>query len=312
MLKNKFFFIIFFYINNILFSNNPDIQISINSSEIFINEQTYINIFIDQKVDNIESPKSDSYKIDFSGENINSKVVVENGKLKTKLIFVYSFILKPLKKGKLKIDSFNIYIDNNKYQTETIFINVKSKSKEYKSKNYEDEIKNFEKIIKKEIPEIYFRLIPSKNIYYQNEQIILEGYIISVDKSVFDYKFIEVSPIFSGKFIIYDISKTIDNKLYFRNGYFIQTFKRYIMYSIEKGLNGIGSPEIVAVSPYGQIKLKTENIGIEITNINNSNTIHYLGDLFIKSKISTNFCYPDEIINIDIEKREVDFVINNE
>ena len=113
---------------------------------------------------------------------------------------------------------------------------------------------------------------------------------------------IEAAPIRFDKMISYDISDSLTNPPITTYGsYFQRVVKRYVLYPIEAGKLGMAAPNIVAVTPYGQIQLKSGNIGIDIIKLNSEAGIPYIGDLKIVENLSTNLTEVGKTIDLTFE-----------
>ena len=61
-----------------------------------------------------------------------------------------------------------------------------------------------------------------------------------------------------------------------------------MIYPIETGKIGIAPPNIIAVTPYGQLPLKSEVIGIESPKLDDLSGLSYVLDLSVQYRLSTN------------------------
>ncbi len=283
-----------------LFADNVQLNIQINPETIGINEQAVIIIEVEQKPLSINAPQNSNFDLVYSGESASSQVSIVNGKMTSKTTYSYSFILTPKKRGIFEIGAFEIKVNNQIYSTSPQKINVVKESQNKQNNVQQDPFAQLEEFFNKrpKIPSIYLKLIANPNSVYQNQQVVLNAYVISSDKDIFNYKFSEASPIRSDRSAIYDITPTSDSGVIKSGIYYQKLIKRYAFYPIEPGKIGIAPPVFIAISPFGQIQLKSENIGVDSFKVSG---ISYIGDLSISMNSPPGQADEGKSIDISIE-----------
>ena len=109
----KKIFILFLSLNSLFLSAQVNFEASVSKSKLALNERLRVDFVMNQNGDNFSPPKFENFQI-IGGPNQNIKTSYVNGE--RKFSKTYSYFLKPLNKGKLKINQFSIH----RYGKETL------------------------------------------------------------------------------------------------------------------------------------------------------------------------------------------------
>lgn len=279
-----------------LFSDDVEINISIENSTIGLNEKGLVSIELNKKAKNIVPPKGNNFEIIYAGVSESSQLTIINGKMQSRHSYVYNFFLIPKKIGRLEIPPFTVEIDKT-YQTKPISINVVKNQPKSRSR---DPFADIEELMmpRVKIPVLKLRLVPDKQTIYQNQPLIIDLYLYSDQKEALDYSMKEVSPLRTDKSIFYDISQSASQNIIKEGGYYKKLLKKFVFYPVESGLLAIAPPVFVVISPYGQLEVKGDNLGIDVKPFKEG--FKYVGDLGATLKISTNTLKVGEILSISL------------
>ena len=106
--------ILFLTINSFALSAQVNFEATVSKSKLALNERLRIDFVMNQNGDNFSPPEFDNFQI-IGGPNQSIKTSYVNGE--RKFSKTYSYFLKPLKKGKLKINQASIEIDGEIYKS---------------------------------------------------------------------------------------------------------------------------------------------------------------------------------------------------
>ena len=106
--------ILFLTINSFVLSAQVNFEATVSKSKLALNERLRIDFVMNQNGDNFSPPEFDNFQI-IGGPNQSIKTSYVNGE--RKFSKTYSYFLKPLKKGKLKINQASIEIDGEIYKS---------------------------------------------------------------------------------------------------------------------------------------------------------------------------------------------------
>ena len=106
--------ILFLAINSFVLSAQVNFEATVSKSKLALNERLRIDFVMNQNGDNFSPPEFDNFQI-IGGPNQSIKTSYVNGE--RKFSKTYSYFLKPLKKGKLKINQASIEIDGEIYKS---------------------------------------------------------------------------------------------------------------------------------------------------------------------------------------------------
>ena len=101
-------------INSFVLSAQVNFEATVSKSKLALNERLRIDFVMNQNGDNFSPPEFDNFQI-IGGPNQSIKTSYVNGE--RKFSKTYSYFLKPLKKGKLKINQASIEIDGEIYKS---------------------------------------------------------------------------------------------------------------------------------------------------------------------------------------------------
>ena len=106
--------ILFLAINSFVVSSQVNFEATVSKSKLALNERLRIDFVMNQNGDNFSPPEFENFQI-IGGPNQSIKTSYVNGE--RKFSKTYSYFLKPLKKGKLKINQASIEIDGELYKS---------------------------------------------------------------------------------------------------------------------------------------------------------------------------------------------------
>jgi len=284
----KILFFLLIILSSSMFASTPSLSITIEPDVIGINDTAVITIESSQKLDKINAPKSSDFELAFSGEGQSSQVSIINGKITTSTTYTYSYTLKPKKRGVLQIPPFEILAGKQSYSTKALTIKI---VKESVRKNTQNPFSLMEEFFEPstKIPKIMLELVPSQSICYQNQQLILDIFLVATAKEAFDYQYTENFPARSDKADLIDISKFVkDSSIVSRGNEYYHLYKRFVIYPIQDGTNAVTPPSIIAISPYGQFQIQGNAVGIIAKKINKESGISYIGNLNISYSLPSN------------------------
>ena len=100
--------------NTLILSSQVKFDVSVSKSKLGLNERFRVDFVMNQNGDNFSPPKFENFQI-IGGPNQSIKTSYVNGE--RNFSKTYSYFLKPLKKGRLKISQASIEIDNEIYKS---------------------------------------------------------------------------------------------------------------------------------------------------------------------------------------------------
>lgn len=100
--------------NTIILSSQVKFDVSVSKSKLGLNERFRVDFVMNQNGDNFSPPKFENFQV-IGGPNQSIKTSYVNGE--RNFSKTYSYFLKPLKKGRLKISQASIEIDNEIYKS---------------------------------------------------------------------------------------------------------------------------------------------------------------------------------------------------
>ena len=101
-------------LNTLIISSQVKFDVSVSKSKLGLNERFRVDFVMNQNGDNFSPPKFENFQI-IGGPNQSIKTSYVNGE--RNFSKTYSYFLKPLKKGRLKISQASIEIDNEIYKS---------------------------------------------------------------------------------------------------------------------------------------------------------------------------------------------------
>ena len=113
--------ILFLTLNTLILSSQVKFDVSVSKSKLGLNERLRVDFVMNQNGDNFSPPKFENFQI-IGGPNQSIKTSYVNGE--RSFSKTYSYFLKPLKKGKLKISQASIEIDNETYKSLPIEVTI--------------------------------------------------------------------------------------------------------------------------------------------------------------------------------------------
>ena len=154
----KKIFILFLSLNSLFLSAQVNFEASVSKSKLALNERLRVDFVMNQNGDNFSPPKFDNFQI-IGGPNQSIKTSYVNGE--RKFSKTYSYFLKPLTKGRLKINQASIEIDGEIYkslQIEVLITDSVQQPSDATTQYYNDD-------------DIELRALISKGSPYLNEPI---------------------------------------------------------------------------------------------------------------------------------------------
>jgi hypothetical protein len=106
--------ILFLAFSSFVLSAQVNFEATVSKSKLALNERLRIDFVMNQNGDNFSPPEFENFQI-IGGPNQSIKTSYVNGE--RKFSKTYSYFLKPLKKGKLKINQASIEIDGEIYKS---------------------------------------------------------------------------------------------------------------------------------------------------------------------------------------------------
>ncbi|MCX7821115.1 MAG: BatD family protein [Brevinematales bacterium] len=278
------------------FAEDVEINVSIENPNISLNERGLISIEVNKKAKNIIPPEGKDFEITYAGVSESSQVTIINGKMQSRHSYIYNFFFIPKRLGRIEVPSFNVEVDKS-YKTKPVAFNV---TKNVKKKNNVDPFSDIEELMtpRLKIPMLKLRLVPDKQTLYQNQPVIVDLYLYSDQKEALDYSLKEASPLKTDKSIYYEISSSISPIVQKEGSFYRKLLKKFVFYPVENGLLGVAPPVFVAISPYGQLEVKGDNIGVDVKPFKGG--FKYIGELVADLKVSTNSLKQGEILTINL------------
>ena len=154
----KKFLILFLSLNSLIVCSQVNFEASVSKSKLALNERLRVDFVMNQNGDNFSPPKFDNFQI-IGGPNQSIKTSYVNGE--RKFSKTYSYFLKPLIKGRLKINQASIEIDGEIYkslQIEVLITDSVQQPSDATTQYYNDD-------------DIELRALISKGSPYLNEPI---------------------------------------------------------------------------------------------------------------------------------------------
>ncbi len=113
--------ILFLTLNTLILSSQVKFDVSVSKYKLGLNERLRVDFVMNQNGDNFSPPKFENFQI-IGGPNQSIKTSYVNGE--RSFSKTYSYFLKPLKKGTLKISQASIEIDNETYKSLPIEVTI--------------------------------------------------------------------------------------------------------------------------------------------------------------------------------------------
>lgn len=110
----KKFYILFLLLNSLILSSQVKFDASVSKSKLGLNERLRVDFVMNQNGDNFSPPNFENFQV-IGGPNQSIKTSYVNGE--RSFSKTYSYFLKPLKKGNLKITQASIEIEGEIYKS---------------------------------------------------------------------------------------------------------------------------------------------------------------------------------------------------
>jgi hypothetical protein len=273
-----------------LSADDAAIAIHADPQEIELGDQSTIVLDLGAEATKVVPPDVDEAELHYAGKGSSTSISIINGKASQKTSVLYNFLFVPKRKGNFTIPSFEVVVNGKSYKTDPFQIRVTAQGAHPQQSN--DPFAEFDELFNRtrpRIPEVYLRLTPTKNYVRQNEQLVLTMEEMTTDPSALQWQLAEASPAFFDKMVTMDAGQTLRGENVRREGdWYVRPVKRVAIFPVDAGDLAIRAPVLVALSPYGQLRLTSHDIAIRVVQPNQTGGIPYIGKLQIKAVLSTN------------------------
>ncbi len=310
-MKRMILMAIFIASANIAFSEEPTINIEAGSDKIGLNETLSIQVIIDKRATKVDMPTAPAHtQLAYQGMSTSFNISIVNGRRTTMNNYIYNFVFQADQIGTYVIDSFNVTVDGKTYKTDPLTIEVVKQSQNNSSAagRTEDFFDQFFGRSRRSFePEAFLIAQPNVSEVRQNQQMILDVTAYANDESILKSQFVEATSLQSDKFLIYDVSRTLTNtdEIYKQeiNGeeYFARHVRRYVCFPVDSGRLAMMPPIFVAVTPYGQMKVRTDKVEINSVQVGRQGGLNYIGNLSATASLSTNVQEVGKVVELKIE-----------
>ena len=211
-----------------LFAAEPKIRIQLDPPVIGLEEQAALTFSLDRRAQNITPVGKLYFGLGYSGESYSSQTTIINGVVQSSRSYIYTCVLSPKKTGSFKIGDFEVLIDKQKFTASAQDLKIRVvKDPQQKAVNPGDPFAQIDEFFNRrnQVPSVGFQLVPRTSSALQNQQVVLDGYILASDRSVFDYQFSRVAVILHDKCTLFDISETVKSDIRKKGGFYRQLVK---------------------------------------------------------------------------------------
>ncbi|URA09211.1 BatD family protein [Thermospira aquatica] len=245
------------------------LEVSLEPEEIGRDEVAILTISHSEPIENISLPQVEGLQFQNQGVSQFSSLQIINGKTTKTVLFQYSYAIIPSREGKFSIPSFEITDKKkNTYHTDPLVLRVvkQTASKPTRPNNQETFI----------LPRLFYQLEPNKTFAFQNELIILTGYLVSDTKEALFYPLQMIRPLIANNCVLYDGTSFLSSEIKKHQNYWYRPIHQWALFGVEAGALPIGAPQMIVVTPVGQVNLPIENI---VLDIRKQTTFIYRGKL---------------------------------
>jgi len=232
-------------------------EVTLEPEEIGKDETATLVITHSEAIEPPVFPVVEGLTFQYQGVSQFSSLQVVNGKTSMSKSFQYAYVIFASREGKFTIPSFEVRDKKNQvFHTEPLVLRVvKRKPTVSPSPSAGARVV---------LPRLWYELVPDRSFAAQNERLILTGYLMSDQKEALFYPIQEVRPLVADNCLVYDGSRFLDSRVEKRGGYWARAVNRWVMFGVEPGVLPIMPPQMIAVSPFGQMSVPTENIRLDI------------------------------------------------
>ncbi|MCX7882959.1 MAG: BatD family protein [Brevinematales bacterium] len=231
-------------------------EVTLDPHEIGLDEVATLVISHTEAIEVSNFPQVEGLRIQYEGVSQFSSLEIINGKMTSTRSYQYRYALFPLREGKFTLPSFEVRDKKNQvYRTDPLVLRVVKKRKQKVSSSPTTEYV---------LPRMWYELVPERSSAFQNERVILTGYLVADQKEALFYPLQEVRPLVADNCLLYDGTSFLSSGVEKRGGYWAKPVHQWVLFGIEPGLLAIAPPQLIAVSPIGQVSIPTENIALDI------------------------------------------------
>ncbi|MFN4217280.1 MAG: BatD family protein, partial [Brevinematales bacterium] len=185
-------------------------EVSLEPHEIGLDDMAAIVISHTEPIETPVLPSVEGLTFQYQGVSQFSSIQVINGKMTASKSFQYSYVILPSREGKFTIPSFEIRDKKNQvYRTEPMVLTVVKKKRTSVSSQRQMEYV---------LPKIWYELVPERAFAFQNEAVILTGYLMSDQKEALFYPLQEVRGIVADNCLLYDGKSFLSSRVERRDG----------------------------------------------------------------------------------------------
>ncbi len=233
------------------------LEVSLEPEEIGRDEVAVLTISHNEAIENISLPQVEGLKFQYQGVSQFSSIQIINGKTTMSKSYQYSYAILPTREGKFTLPSFEITDKKkNTYRSDPLVLRVVA----HRTSNPTTTAGQNTFVL----PRLFYQLEPNKRFAQQNEPIILTGYLVSDVKEALFYPIQLVRPLIANNCVLYDGTSFLPTEIKKHESYWYRPIHQWVLFGVEAGALPIGAPQMIAVTPVGQVNLPTENIVLDI------------------------------------------------
>jgi len=231
-------------------------EVTLSPEEIGLNEVATLTISHSEPIESPSLPSVDGITFEYQGVSQFSSLQIINGKTTSSKSFQYSYAIIPSKTGKFTIPSFELRDKkNNVFHTDPLVLRVTKQRVQISKPSVGVDFV---------LPRIFYVLEPNKTAAKQNEAVVLTGYFVSDQREALNYPLQTVRSLLADNCIIYDTTAFLTPSVRQKNGFWYKAVHQWIVFGVEAGALPIAPPQLIAISPVGQVSVPTENIVLDI------------------------------------------------
>lgn len=234
------------------------LEVSLQPEEISLDEVATFVISHQEALETLTLPEVEGITFQYQGMSQFSSLQILQGKTTMAKSFQYAYAVVPSRQGKFVIPSFEVRDKKkNVYHTDPLVLRVVGKRAQ-KKPSLARQTGEFV------LPRLFYVLEPKKTVATQNEGVILTGYIVSDQREALFYSFQQIRPIMADNCVLYDGTAFLSSEVMKRRDFWYRPLHQWVLFGVEAGALPIAPPQMIAVSPVGQLSVPTENIVLDI------------------------------------------------
>lgn len=282
---------VLFFLNSLIFSDQPEIRIQAQPESIGLNEAATVVIETSEKPVSVDGPDSTpGYSLEYRGATVSRMDMDINGQRSSRTTYIHSFAFYPKKQGPIQAGPFTVKVGGSEYRTQRVTINV---GPERKSSAFGifDEIEEMMGIRRSRVPEMAIEIRSGGKDYRVNEQIVLEAVMLTDRPEVFNWNMVQATGLqFKSGFLEQQEWDVINAPVVREGGLYRKTIGRFAYFPVEPGgLQFTQVPSYVVLTPYGQVQVKTVRApDIKIKAGGTGAGLSYIGSLSARAWLETN------------------------